>query len=120
MFPDVDNQHFAGCQRKQGTLPLKVLVFASLTAVGAFYVHDEDVLGHGGAIGGLLVFAHPYALCGLPALLLGHDAKLGPEEVVEQRGLARGLRSEDGDEVVVEAGWDDLLDIEIGGQVVAA
>jgi hypothetical protein len=112
MLPDVDDQHLARGQRKQGALALKVLVFAALATVCALNIHDQDVLA--------LVLAHPYSLCSLAALLLGHDAELGAEEVVEQRGLARGLRAEDGYEVVVEAGGDDLLDPQVGAQVGAA
>jgi hypothetical protein len=51
----------------------------------------------------------------LATLLLGHDAELGAEEVVEERGFSCGLRTKDGYEVVVEARGDDFLNAEIGG-----
>lgn len=46
MLPNVDNQNLTGGQSEEGTLALKVLVFAALAAVGSLNVHDEDVLGH--------------------------------------------------------------------------
>lgn len=119
VFPDVDNQDFAGRKRKERAFALKVLVLAALTSVCALDIHDQDVLGHARAAFLALVLAHPDALCGLPALLLGHDAKLGAKEVVEQRGLARRLRAKDGNDVVVEAGRNDLLDVEVGSDVLA-
>jgi hypothetical protein len=120
VFPDVDDQDLTGRKRKQGTLALKILVFSSLSSVCALDVHDQDVLCHARAALGPLVLAHPNALGGLTALLLGHDAEPCAEEVVEQRRLARRLGTEDGYEVVVEARRYDLLDVEICGDVVAA
>jgi hypothetical protein len=120
VLPDVDDQDLAGGQRKQRALALKVLVLSALASVSALDIHDQDVLRHARAALGPLVLAHPDALGGLAALLLGHDAELCAEEVVEQRRFARRLRAEDGYEVVVEARGDDLLDVEIGGDVVAA
>jgi hypothetical protein len=89
VFPDIDNQDLARRKRKQGALALKVLVLSALPAICALDIHDQDVLRHGRAPLRPLVLAHPYALGGLPALLLGHDAKLCAEEVIEQRGFAR-------------------------------
>jgi hypothetical protein len=120
VLPDVDNQDLAGRKRKQRTLALKVLVLSPLAAVGALDIHDQDVLRHARAALGPFVLAHPDALGGLAALLLGHDAELRAKEVVEQRRFARRLRAEDGYEVVVEARGDDLLDVEVGGNVIAA
>jgi hypothetical protein len=120
VFPDVHDQDLTGGQRKEGALALEVLVLSSLASVCALDIHDQNVLRHARAALGPLVLAHPDALGGLAALLLGHDAELCAEEVVEQRRLARGLRAEDGYEVVVEARGDDLLDVEVGGDVIAA
>lgn len=137
MLPDVDNQNLTRCQGKEGTLSLKVLVFASLAAIGTLDVHNQDVVGQlDGAISGgfLLVLGHPYSLGSLPTFRLGHDTELGPEEVVQQGGLARGLGAEDGDEVVVEASLGDLgldevvvqmragfrVSVELSGTVAAA
>lgn len=111
VLPDVDNQDLACRKGKQGTLSLKILVLASFAAVGTFNVHDQNVVGQlDRAIGSrlLLVLGHPYSLCGLPALGLGHDAELGAKEVVEQGGLSSRLGTEDGDDVVVEAGGGDM------------
>lgn len=119
MLPDVDYQDLAGRQGEQGTFAFKVLVFSSFSSIGAFDIHDQDVLCHAGATCLALVLAHPDALCGLAALLLGHDAELGAEEIVEQGRLAGRLRAEDGYEVVVESGGDDFLDVEIGVEVLA-
>lgn len=114
MLPDVDQQNLAGGQRKERTLPLKVLVLATLSSVGTLDIHDEDVVGHArpGAVGAL-VLGHPDALCGLLSLGLGHDGELGAEQVVEEGRLARRLGAEDGDQVVVEAGLGDMLALEI-------
>lgn len=117
VLPDVDDEHLARGKCKQGALALKVLVLSALPAVGALDVHDQDVLGHAGAALLALVLAHPDALGRLPPLLLGHDAELCAEEVVEQRRLARRLRAEDGYQVVVEARGNDLLEIEVRRQV---
>jgi hypothetical protein len=123
VLPDVDEQDFAGGQCKKRALALKVLVFAALATVGALDVHDQDVVGHGGRApvglcAGALVLGHPYSLGCLAAGRLGHDAELGLEQVVEQGRLAGGLRPEDGDQVVVEAGLGDVrlgeVVIEIG------
>lgn len=83
MFPDIDNQDLARRKSKQGALALKVLVLSTLTAICALDIHDQDILRHGRATLWPLVLAHPYAFGGLPALLLGHDSKLGAEEVIE-------------------------------------
>lgn len=120
VFPDVDDEDLARGQGEKSTLALKVLVLASLSAVGTLDVHDENVLGHARAALLTLVLAHPDSLCGLATLLLRHDAKLGAEEVVEERRLARGLRAKDGNEVVVEASGDDFLNTEVRRQISAA
>jgi hypothetical protein len=120
VLPNIDNQDLARRKRKQGALALKVLVLSALSAIRALNIHDQDVLRHGRATLWALVLAHPYALGGLPALLLGHDAELCAEEVIEQRGFARRLRPKDRYKVVVEAGGYHLLDVEICGEVVAA
>ena len=112
VLPDVDEQDLTGGQGKQGALPLKVLVLAALAAVRTLDVHDKDVVGHLGA-GALdtLVLGHPNALCGLLALVLGHDRELGAEEVVEQGRLAGGLGAEDGDKMIIEAGLGDMFEL---------
>lgn len=56
-----------------------------------------------------LILRHPDTLGRLLPLLLGHDAELGSEEVVQKGGFAGGLGAEDGDEVVVEAGGGDMF-----------
>lgn len=120
MLPDIDDQDLARRQSEQGALALKVLVLAALATVGTLNIHDQNVFRHAPGTIHALVLAHPYALGGLTALLLGHDTKLGAKEVVEERGFSRGLRAEDGYEVVIEARGDDLLDVEVRGEVLAA
>ena len=118
MFPDVDDQDLAGGQCEQGTLALKVLVLSTFAAVGTFDVHDQDVVCHlDGTSFGLvaLVLAHPYSFCGLAAFRLGHDTKVGAEEVVEQSALSGALAAKDGDEVVVEALAQDMFGVEVCG-----
>lgn len=116
MFPNINNKHLTCRQRKQRALPLEILVLSSFPSVSTLHIHDQDVLSHAFRLlisPFPLIFAHPYPLSGLPPLLLGHDAKLGAKEVVEQRGFPRRLRPEDGDEVVVEARRYNFLDVEI-------
>lgn len=120
MLPYIDNQDLACRQGEEGTLSLEVLILTPLPAIGTLDVHNQDVVGQlDGSFGSglLFVFGHPYSLCGLPAFRLGHDTELGPEQVVQQGGLARGLGAEDGDEVIVEAG---LGDVGLGEVVVQA
>ena len=117
VLPDVDNEDFTCRQRKEGTLALKVLVLAALATVCAFHVHDQDVLCHARAARLALILAHPDSLGCLAALLLGHDAELGAKEVVEESRLAGGLRAEYGNEVVVEACWDNMFDVEVFGDL---
>ena len=119
MFPDIDNKDFARGKGKESTLALEILVLASFPTIRTFHIHDQDVLCHTCAAGFPLVLAHPYPLCGLTTLLLGHDTKLGAEEVVEESGFSGGLRAKDGYKMVVEAGGDDFLDVEIGANVLA-
>ena len=123
VLPDVDDQNLARGQSKERALALKVLVLAALATVGALDVHDQDVVGHGGSVPGCagpLVLGHPDSLGGLAAGRLGHDAELGLEQVVEQGRLARRLRPEHGDEVVVEAGLGDAGLAEVVIEVRAA
>jgi hypothetical protein len=111
MLPYVDNQDFACGQREEGAFALKVLVLAALATVGALDIHDEDIVGHLGisiARAFPLVLGHPYSLCCLAPIRLRHNTELGAEEVVEQRRLARRLRAEDRDQMVVEAGFGDV------------
>ena len=61
----------------------------------------------------LLVLGHPYSLCGLPPLGLGHHIEFGAKEVVQQGRLARRLRAKDGNKVIVEASLCDLGKLEI-------
>jgi hypothetical protein len=117
-LPHVDEQDLARGEREEGALALKVLVLAALLAVGAFDVHDEDVVGHG-AVGGGFVFGEPYTLSSLFSLLLVHHAEAGPEQGVEEGRLAGGLGAKHGDEVVVEADGYDLLVLEVEGEVLA-
>ena len=117
VLPDVDNENLTCREREEGTLALEVLILPALSSVRTFHIHDQDVFCHARTARFALVLAHPYSLCGLAALLLGHDAELCTEEVVEKGRLARGLRTEYGDEVVVEACWDNMLDVEVFGDI---
>lgn len=120
VLPNIEDQDLARGERKECTLALKVLVLAALATVGSLDVHDENVVGHFGAGAlGPLVLGHPNALCGLPTLRLGHDGEVGAKEVVEEGRLAGGLGTEDGDEVVVEAGISDGGELQIVVEVVA-
>ncbi|KAI3480178.1 hypothetical protein L1887_57778 [Cichorium endivia] len=96
VFPEVDDEHLCRSHGEERRLALKVLILAAFAAVGALDVHDENV--H------LEALAHPNALGGLLACGLAHDVKVGAEELVEQRRLARRLRAEHGAEVVAKAG----------------
>jgi hypothetical protein len=121
VLPDVDDEDLAGSEGEECALPLKVLVLASLAAVGTLDVHDEDIVGHlGPGALGALVLGHPDALGSLASLGLGHDGEGGAEEVVEQGGLAGGLGAKDGDEVVVEASVGDVGDLEVVVELVTA
>jgi hypothetical protein len=115
VLPDVHNQHLARRQGEQGAFALKILVLTALATVGTLHIHNQNILRHATGAVHALVLAHPNALGGLATLLFGHDAELGAEKVVEQRGFARRLRAKDGYEVVVEARGDDLLDVEVRG-----
>ena len=118
VLPDIDEQDLAGGQGEKSALPLKVLVLSALAAVSALDVHNEDVVGHLGASAvDTLVLRHPDTLRGLLTLRFGHDAELGAEEVVEERRLARRLRAKDGNEMVVEAGLGNMLELEVSIQV---
>lgn len=122
MLPNVDDEHFAGRQRKECTLPLEVLVLSSFATVRALDVHDQDVVRHPRAFVTLnlalkLVFGQPDSLCSLPSLQLGHDAELGAEKVIKESGLAGGLRTKDGDQVVIETGAGDTFEGQVLGEV---
>lgn len=120
MFPNVDDEDLAGGESEESALPFKILVFSSFSTICAFNIHDKNVLGHIGATLGSLVLAHPYSFCCLTAFLLRHDTELGAKEVVEKSGFARRLGAKDGNEMVVEAGRDDLFEAEICVEVGAA
>lgn len=83
VFPDVDDQDFGDGHGEEGRFPFKVLVLASLSAVCAFYVHDEEVRVCG--------FRHPDALCGLTAFGFRHDVEAGAKEFVEEGTLSGRL-----------------------------
>lgn len=104
MLPNVDNENLAGGQGEQRTLPFKILVLSPFSTIGSLHVHDEDVVGHRPP----LILGHPYSLCCLASLGLGHDIELGAEEVVQQRRLSGRLGTEDGYEVIVKAGVNDV------------
>jgi hypothetical protein len=121
MLPDVDEQDFAGSEGEEGALALEFLVLAALAAVGALDIHDENVVGHLDAVAlGALVLGHPDTFGGLLALRLGHDGEVGTKEVVEECGLAGRLRTEDGDEVIIESSVGDLLLLEVLVEIGAA
>lgn len=113
MFPDVDNQDLASGQGKQSALAFKVLILPSFSTVSALDIHDQDIVCHAlrDPIGiGTLVPRHPDAFRSLLPFRFGHDAKFGAEEMIEKGGFPGRLGSEDGDEMVVEASWADLLE----------
>ena len=113
VFPDVDDQDFSDGHGKEGRFAFKVLVLASLAAVGAFDVHDEDV--------GIARFRHPDALCGLTAFGFRHDVEAGAKQFVEEGTLAGGLGPEYGDDVIVESSVGEVpashVLVERGGEV---
>src|SRR5271156_3388610 len=102
MLPDIHNEHLAGRQREQRRLALEVLVLATLAAICALNVHDEDVVCHFDC--SRLVLREPDALGRLLSLSLGHNGKVRVEEGIEESGLAGRLRAEGGYEMGVE-GW---------------
>lgn len=111
VLPDIDNQNLACRQGKQSALAFKVLIFTTLASIGALHVHNEDILGQldsATRCGIFLVLGHPYSFGGLASFTLAHDTKLGAKEVVQQGGFAGGLGTEDGDEMVVEAGLGNM------------
>ncbi len=112
MFPDIDHQYLACSQSEERTLALKVLVFSSFTAIRAFDVYDQDVVSH---LDCRLVLGHPYSLCSLLPLRLGHYTKVGIEKGIEQGGFSSRLRAEYGYEVVVEASMGNVGILEILG-----
>lgn len=125
VLPDIHNEDLARRKSEQGTLPLEILVLATLATVGPLDVHDENVIGHlylgvAGSASLPLILREPYALGGLPPLGLGHYGELGAEQVVEEGRLAGRLRSEDGNEVVVESSIGNIGLAEVGYQVGAA
>lgn len=114
VLPDIDDQNFAGSQRKEGTFALKVLVLTALAAVCTLNVHDEDVLRHRSACARLLlVLGHPDTLSGLATLGFRHDGEVGAKEVVEQGRFSSGLGAKDGDEMVIETGIGDIGYLEV-------
>lgn len=120
MFPDVDNKDLTRRKREERTLALKVLILASLATVSSFHVHDQDVISHSlrrASFALVLVIRKPDTLGRLPSFQLGHHGELGTEQLIEQCGLSGGLRTEHGDEMVVETSWRDLLKGQIFGQV---
>ena len=118
MLPDIDNQDLARGKSEERTLALEILVLSSLTAVGAFDVHDKNVLGHlKGAIDCFLVFRHPYSLGGLLTLDLRHNTEACAKEVVKESRLSSRLGTEDGNEVVVEASIGNVGDAQVGVEV---
>ena len=46
MFPDIDKQDLTRCQCKERTFPLKILIFASFSAICPFHIHDQYILCH--------------------------------------------------------------------------
>jgi hypothetical protein len=50
-------------------------------------------------------------------LLIQIPFVVGAKEVVEEGRLAGGLRTKYGDQVVVEACWDNMLDVEVFGDL---
>jgi hypothetical protein len=115
MLPDIHNQHLTRSQSEQGALALKVLVFSALTTIRTLHIHDKYVFRHAPAGILPLILAHPYSLGSLATFLLGHNPELGAEKVIEEGGLPSRLRTEDGYEMVVEPGGNNLLEAEIRG-----
>lgn len=116
MLPDIHNEHLTGGKGEQRALPLKVLVFTSLSAVRTLNIHDEDVLCHsplGTLIEISLVLAHPDTLGRLSPLILGHDAESSTKQRIEKCTLSCRLRSEDGNDVIVETLAQNVFLLEI-------
>jgi hypothetical protein len=119
LLPNVHDQHFASGQGEQGAFALEILVLSAFAAIGAFHIHDKNVLRHSeGAIrvfhaGVVPVLCEPDALCGLAAFVVGHDTELRTEKEIEQSRFASRLGPEDGDEVVIEAGVGDMFEGQI-------
>lgn len=117
MLPDVHNEHLTGGKGEQRALPLKVLVFTSLSAIRALDIHDEDVLGHpslGSLVDISLILAHPDTLGRLSPLILRHDAKAGAKQRIQKCTLSCRLRSKHRDDVVVETLAQDVFLLKIG------
>lgn len=86
VLPDVDNEDLTSRKREESTLALKVLILATLAAISAFHVHNQDVIRHALAralLALLLVLRQPNTLGRLPPLQLRHDRELSAEEVVQ-------------------------------------
>lgn len=106
VLPQVHDQHLRCRKREQCTLALEILfdcsrelglgyqktrsvkkykgvagstylIFTTLTTIGSFHIHDQDLL--------VLVPAHPNTLCSLLSGRLGHDIKGRSEQPVQQR-----------------------------------
>src|SRR5690606_30912781 len=101
VFPDVYYQYLRSSKCKQSRLPLKILVFTTLSAICAFHVHDKDVVSHSMArsstANGL---CHPNAFCGLLPGRLVHDAEFRLKQMVQKRGFTGGLRAENGNNMI--------------------
>jgi len=113
VLPYIDNQDLACCQRKQCALSFKILILSSFPAVGAFDVHDQDVIRHvlSSSIPVIpLVLRHPDSFRRLLPICLRHHPKFGTEKVVEKRRFPRRLGPEDGYEVVIEASLSNLFE----------
>lgn len=96
MLPHVDDETLCARHREEGTLSLEVLILSPLPAICSLDVHDQDI--H------CLATTHPDSLCRLLTSRLVHDVERGAEQFVEKGGLTRRLATEDGTEVVAEAG----------------
>lgn len=120
VLPNIDDENLACRERKERTLALKVLILTSLAAVGSLHVHNQDVIRHAlrcASLALLLVVRQPDTLGRLPSLQLRHNRELSAKQLVEQCRLSGGLRTEDGDEVVVETSRCDIFERQILGQV---
>lgn len=92
--PDVDEEGVRDGEGEERVPPLNFGAFLSLVGVAALDVEDDDVGGR--------FDAEPDALGGLPhALLAVEHVEVGAEERVEQRALARALRTDDRQDLVL-------------------
>jgi len=80
VFPNVHHQDLAGGKGEKRALSFEVLILPSFTTIGAFHVHDKDIVGHTSCC--RFVLGHPYAFGGLPPFTFRHNIETRSKESI--------------------------------------